>query len=242
VAALISSARPPRTAPKGSEPEASVAAALLLRQAANAARKQPPPPLAGGHYLYHKSLVAQLGRYQLTGGDSCTALVPRLRERWLGADKGLLRETNGEPSFPSRHDEKAWRAAAKPALGPEPTEQTLPAFAPLDLPNNPDTLQTTLTQQLLSAGGSLESRLFQRLGELLGEPNATAAQRFALYIVCARIKNLHLIGHSSVAPTRHVFLPSRRTPTHQDAHQGGSDVRRLDGGARRLLSVMPRQA
>jgi len=33
-----------------------------------------------------------------------------------------------------------------------------------------------------------------RLGELLGEPNATAAQRFALYIVCARIKNLQLIG------------------------------------------------
>jgi ArsR family transcriptional regulator len=216
VAALLGSAPPTNAtvaAPKGSEPAADVAAALLLRQAAKTARQQPPPLLARGHYLYHRSLVAQLNRYQLTGGGSCAALVPRLRQRWLGADAGRLRETNGQPSFPSSHDEQAWRAAARPALGPAPIEQTLPALAPLDLSSNPDALQTQLTQQLAGAGGGPESSLFQRLGELLGEPTASAPQRFALYTVCARIAQLELIGPVSDPAGR----PGRAV-AHSDNH------------------------
>jgi hypothetical protein len=173
----------------------SAAAAALSRLAAVAARQTVLVP-GPGQYLYTKSLNAYENTVVPAGGASAaySVLVPHVREIWLGPDGGRLYETSGAPQFLTARDRERWIAAGRRPLTESPSENTLPAARPLDLPDDPDALYQRLEREAATSDNPVPAEMFTLVGDALRETSATAAQRAALYQVAARIPGVELVG------------------------------------------------
>jgi len=130
----------------------SEAAARALARAANAAERQAPVALASGAYTYTRSESFDLST-TIIDGRGFSALIPRRREAWIGADgSGRLRVTAGEPIFLGGGDRGAWEAAGSPALGAatsdrhfERGELHVPDLT--SFPTNPDELYEVVRER-----------------------------------------------------------------------------------------------
>jgi hypothetical protein len=174
----------------------SNAAAATLKRAATVARRQAPLVPGPGQYLYTKSVNAYLNTIVPVGGAAAafSVLVPHVREAWLGPSGGRLYETSGTPEFLSAQDRERWVADGRPQLTEGPSENTLPASRPLDLPSDPDALYARLKHDAAGHGSGLYSEMFTLVGDSLRETSATPAQRAALYQVAARLPGVELVG------------------------------------------------
>jgi hypothetical protein len=183
--------------------ETASAASVALRQAAKVAREQPPqPPLRPGQFVYTKSVNAYLTTTVDTNGTSYSALVPNVREIWLGADgSGWLRQRSGEATFLSDGDRERWVSAGSPSLGNETSELRLEKedvqgtpMVLLTLPDDPDALYRHFERRAKGHGNGLHEEMYTLVGDALRETSATPAQRAALYEVAARIPGVELVG------------------------------------------------
>jgi hypothetical protein len=172
------------------------AATQVLRHAAAVARRQAPlGKLGRGQFLYVKSVNAYLNTVVPADSPGFSVLVPHVREVWLGTDGGLLRETDGAPTFLTSRDRTRWIAAGRPPVASARTTETkLGPLRPLDLPADPDALYTRLKHDAAGHGDGLYEEMFTLVGDSLRETNATPAQRAALYDVAARIPGVELVG------------------------------------------------
>lgn len=170
------------------------AAAVVLRRAAHAAARQQQLVPGPGQYLYTKSVDAFLDT-AVVDGTSFSAIIPHVRETWLGPGGGRLHESSGAPVFLSAKDRRAWIAAGRPRLGHVPGDEVaLPPAKPLDLPTDPNALYERLEVEARGHGTSLHTEMFVLVGDALRETVATPAQKAALYAVAARIPGVQLIG------------------------------------------------
>jgi hypothetical protein len=168
-------------------------AATVLRHAAAVARSQHGLVLPPGGYLYVKSIDAYLGTD--TDSPSFAVLTAHVREIWVGADGGRIREYSGPRRFLSERDRRNWIAHGRPALGrPGTSETRIGPLRPLDLPSDPDALYRRLEQESVGHGNSTPDEMLQLVGNALRETNASPAQRAALYAVAARIPGVELVG------------------------------------------------
>ena len=172
------------------------AATRVLEHAAAAARRQAPlGKLDSGRYLYVKSVDAYLNTVVPADSPYFSVLVPHVREVWLGSNRGLLRETDGAPTFLTARDRDRWIAAGRPPLASRrPTETKLGPLRPLGLPADPDALYARLKRDATGHGDGLYEEMFTLVGDSLRETNPTPAQRAALYGVAARIPGVELVG------------------------------------------------
>lgn len=178
---------------------ASEAAARELARAATVAERQRPLALLPGRYAYTKSQSFDLTT-TVKGGRGFSALVPRTREAWIGADgSGRLRETFGDPIFLGPGDRAAWEAAGSPPLGERTSDQRfgpgglhLPDLA--GLPTDPEALYERVRVQAEEGDVPTNAEMLVVVGDLLRETAAAPALRAALYRVVARIEGIELIG------------------------------------------------
>jgi hypothetical protein len=177
--------------------DGTASAATVLRQAAVATRAQPAPPRPGpGEYLYVKSESAYLSVFP---EDMFAVLVPRVREMWVGADGGRMRETSGKPRFLSERDRERWIAAGRPDLSESVWTGAVEAPPALDLPSDADVLYERLEAKSQGHPEGVHEEMFTLLGDALRDTmlrymTATPAQRAALYEVAARIPGVELVG------------------------------------------------
>lgn len=166
------------------------AAAAVLREAAAAARTQ--LALAPDQYLYVRSENA----YLATRADapSFSALVPHVRERWLGRDGGRLRETSGKPIFLSARDRARWVTAGRPPIASgDVTDMRLRSRVSA-LPENPGAAFAALEREAKTKDSSFAWAMFQLIGAEFREVLTTPAQRSALLAAAARVPGIELIG------------------------------------------------
>jgi hypothetical protein len=208
----------------GPSPEAVTPAGAALREAAAAAGRQDAVP--PGEYLYVRSENATLADgYWLSdptdpespiGIECCQALVPQVRELWLGdhAGNAVVREREaGDPQFLSRGERERWVELGRPELVAKTPFSGilagLPARAwyhgPLDLPTDPDAIYTQFERDAeaehsgpgapadLDVGGSM----FLRFSDILREARATPEQRAAAYDALARVPGVILLGKTT---------------------------------------------
>lgn len=166
----------------------------MLQHAAHRAARQQQLVPGPGQYLYTKSVDAYLDT-PVVDRASFSAMIPHVRETWLGPDGGRARESSGAPVFLSAKDRQAWIAAGRPPLGHVPSDEVaLPPAKPLDLPAEPDALYERLEAEARGHGTSMNTEMFVLVGDALRETAATPAQKAALYTVAARIPGVHLLG------------------------------------------------
>ena len=179
----------------GSHGTATASAAPVLRHAAAVARMQAPVRLAAGEFLYTKSVDAYLDT-TVESGHVYAALVPHVRESWIGPTGGRVLQTSGAPTFLSDHDREAWIAAGRPSVfgANAVMDEPLDASHPLDLPANADALQARLKHDAAHFGERLNAEIFVLIGDSLRETNASPAQRAALYTVASRLPGVQLVG------------------------------------------------
>jgi hypothetical protein len=181
---------------------ASQAAARELTRAAAVAERQAPVVPAPGSFAYTKS--RSFGLLELVtdaaGRPSFSALIPRTREIWIGADgSGRLRETSADPIFLGPGDRAAWEAAGSPPLRERPSDQRfgpgglhLPDLAAL--PTDPDALYEHVLGQTEDTDVPTNVEMLILVGDLLRETAAPPELRAALYRVASRIEGIELIG------------------------------------------------
>jgi hypothetical protein len=205
----------------GPSPEVVTPAAAALRRAADAARAQDGIP--PGRYLYVRSANASMayGYVPLDpSGDPedarlkcCDALVPHVRELWLGDHAGdaMLRERSaGDPQFVSEKERERWIQLGRPELEAKtPFSGILAGLpprawydGPLDLPSDPDSIYEQFEQDAeadhsapgapvdVDVGGSM----FLHFSDVLREARAAPEQRAAAYEALARVPGLTLVG------------------------------------------------
>ena len=205
----------------GSSPEVVTPAAAALREAADAARAQDGIP--PGHYLYVRSANASLAFGEVPvdpSGDPegptlecCEALVPHIRELWLGDHAGdaMLRERSaGDPHFLNERERERWIGVGRPELEAKtPFSGILAGIpprawyeGPLDLPSDADAIYEQFEQDAeadqsapgapvdVDVGGSM----FLHFSDVLREARATPEQRAAAYEALARVPGLTLVG------------------------------------------------
>src|SRR5919109_5276869 len=207
----------------GPSPEAVTPAAAALRQAAAGARTQDGIP--PGSYLYVRSQNATLaGGYWLDerldpetslGVDCCEALVPQVRELWLGDHAGdaLLRErTSGNPQFLNEADRKRWIELGRPQLvAKTPFSGVLAGVprswyeGPLNLPADGNAVYEQFKRDAeadhsapgaptdVDVGGSM----FLHFSDVLREARTTPEQRAAAYEALARVPGVIPLGEST---------------------------------------------
>jgi hypothetical protein len=204
----------------GPSPEVVTPAAAALREAADAARAQDGIP--PGRYLYVRSTNSAMafGDVPVDPSDPegptlecCEALVPHIRELWLGDHAGdaMLRERSaGDPQFLSEKERERWIELGRPELEAKtPFSGILPGIpprawydGPLDLPSDPDAIYEQFEQDAdadhsapgapfdVDVGGSM----FLHFSDVLREARATPEQRAAAYEALARVPGLTLVG------------------------------------------------
>lgn len=196
----------------GTSATVSASAARLLHRAALATRHDRSlAALQPGQYLYTKSVNAYTSTTGGTKADGSTwqytALVPQVREIWLGADgSGWLHETGGEPTFLSERDRQAWIADGRPNMGTGVSNIRLGGdgaetaqMASIDLPSDPVALYARLHQEADGNGNGVYPEMFTLIGDALRENYTTPAQRSALYEVAARLPGIELVGRTTDA-------------------------------------------
>lgn len=178
------------------EDSTASAAAATLRRAASVARTQAPLTPGPGQYVYTKSINAYTNTIVPANGAAAayTALVPHVREIWLGRDDGRLHETSGTPEFLTAQDRQRWVAAGRPDLPETPSESKLPPTRPLNLPTDPNAVYDRLEQEASATDNPVYVEMFTLIGDSLRETAATPAQRAALYQVAARLPGIELLG------------------------------------------------
>jgi hypothetical protein len=207
----------------GGSGEASAAVRVLEHAAAVARRQSPVGRLGPGDHLYVKSVDAYLDTVVPAGSPAFSVLVPHVREVWLGPGGGLLRESDGAPSFLTAQDRGRWIAAGRPPVaGDRSTRTKLGPLRPLDLPTDPDAMYARLEQDATGHGDGLYEEMFTLVGDSLRETAATPAQRAALYQVAARIPGVELLG-----------------PVTDSAGRTGIAVAKEDHGIRHTLIFDP---
>jgi hypothetical protein len=179
----------------GGSGEASAAVRVLEHAAAVARRQSPVGRLGPGEHLYVKSVDAYLDTVVPAGSPGFSVLVPHVREVWLGPGGGVLRQSDGTPSFLTAQDRARWVAAGRPPVANDrPTRTKLGPLRPLDLPTDPDAMFARLKEDATGHGDGLYEEMFTLVGDSLRETNATPAQRGALYEAAARIPGVELVG------------------------------------------------
>lgn len=207
----------------GPSPEVATPAAAALRQAAGAARAQDGIP--AGRYLYVRSVNASLAFGALPVGssdpeapflDCCLALMPHVREMWLGAEPGdaLLRERKaGPPQFLSDEERERWVQLGRPELvSKTPFSGILDALGarswyegPLDLPSDADAIydefEHDAERDTPEPGVPLDVQvtngMFHHFSDVLREARATPEQRAAAYEALARVPGVILVGETT---------------------------------------------
>jgi hypothetical protein len=199
-------------------------AAAALQEAAAAARAQDAIP--PGAYLYVRSDNANRAIVLLDPSDPaymfgcCEAVVPQVREMWLGADPGdaLLRErTAGDPQFLSDEERERWIQLGRPELhwktpfsgvlgGSRPRGRDHGPLAwyqgPLDLPSDADAVYEHFKRNaeayVLQPGANTDvdvgGAMFLAMSDVLREARATPEQRAAAYEALARVPGVILVG------------------------------------------------
>jgi hypothetical protein len=201
-------------------PEAVTPAAAALRQAADVARAQEGIP--PGQYLYVRSDNATLafGVVPVDPSDvegptleCCEALVPHVRELWLGDHAGdaRLRERSvGEPQFLSAAERERWIQLGRPELDAKTPFSGILAglpprawyHGPLDLPADADAIYEQFESDAEAdhrAPGApvdveVSGSMFLHFSDVLREARATPEQRAAAYEALARVPGLTLVG------------------------------------------------
>jgi hypothetical protein len=178
----------------------SIAAGLLVRLASTAAA-QPSGNLRPGDYVYTRSQELHSdSQVDLETGASWNFVVTVVRESWFAADgSGRIVTVYGEPAFVSETDRDAWRAAGSPPLIPgERTDEMFPAgeFPSPDLsrmPVDPQALRKRLAEDLRRRGADGDS-VFNAVGRLLSETDASPELRTALFEVAASLPGVTEVG------------------------------------------------
>lgn len=178
----------------------SSAAALLGRLAATAVA-QPGWNLQPGDYLFTRSqeLRADAGTDLATGG-SWRFMVRVMRESWFATNgSGRIVTSYGAPALVSEADRDAWEAAGSPAL--VPAERTDETFDPGEfpspdlarLPTDPQELRRMLTEDDRDQDTEGDS-VFEAVGRLLSESDASPKLRAALFEVAASLPGVAEVG------------------------------------------------
>jgi hypothetical protein len=207
----------------GPAEETVTPAAAALREAADVARAQDAIP--PGKYLYVRSVNASLAMGSLPVDssdpeapllDCCNALMPHVRELWLGdaAGDALLRErAAGDPQFLSDEEHARWIEMGRPELlSKTPFSGILAGIparswydGPLDLPSDADAIYEQFKDDAeadhsapgapvdVDVGGSM----FLHFSDVLREARATPEQRAAAYDALARVPGVILVGETT---------------------------------------------
>ena len=207
----------------GPTTETVTPAAAALREAADAALAQDAIP--PGAYLYVRSDNASLafGSVLVDPSDvegptleCCEALVPHVREMWLGDEPGdaqLHEGSTGDLQFLSEEERKRWIQLGRPELESKtPFSGILvgiPArswyHGPLDLPSDPDAIYERFERDAeadhsapgapvdVDVGGSM----FLHFSDVLREARATPEQRAAAFEALARVPGVILVGETT---------------------------------------------
>lgn len=191
----------------GGTRSADSAAAAALRTVAVVARSKPVAPVPGrGQFVYVRSRAVNLLAYSTHGpfhlrGDvfAYGAVLTTVREQWTGAKAGRQRFHESGPVLVSARDRRAWIAAGRPALRERrrPNAGALGRIdraLPLDLPTNPAVLLARLERTYASHRARVYAFVFGAIADDLRDPNASAAQRAALFEAAARLPGVRLLG------------------------------------------------
>jgi hypothetical protein len=202
----------------GPSPETATPAAAALREAAHVARAQDGIP--PGTYLYVRSVNASLtmgflpspdAEAMLDGGD---ALVPYVRELWLGEEPGdaRLRERRvGDLQFLNEEEREQWIQLGRPELEAKtPFSGILAGISardwydgPLDLPSDADKIyeqfERNAEDYARQPGAPLDvsGAMFEAMSDVLREARATPEQRAAAYEALARVPGVILLGETT---------------------------------------------
>jgi hypothetical protein len=202
----------------GPSSEGVTPAAAALRDAAAAARTQDAIP--PGRYLYVRSENASLafGIVPIDPSDvegatleCCEALVPHVRELWLGdhtGDARLHERSAGAFQFLSDEEERRWIELGRPKLEAKtPFSGILAGIparswyqGPLDLPSDADAVYELFRRNAEAATQapgvpvSIGLEMFVALSDVLREARATPEQRAAVYEALARVPGVKLLG------------------------------------------------
>ncbi len=195
-------------------------AAAALRDAAEAARAQDGIP--PGQYLYVRSdnAVLTMGYFPspdagafLDGGD---ALVPHVRELWLGDEPGdaELRERRaGELQFLSEEERERWIQLGRPELEAKtPFSGILAGIparhwygGPLDLPSDADAIYEQFEEAAerstrdpgIPFDVHFTRAMFHHFSDVLREARASPQQRAGAYEALARVPGVILVGETT---------------------------------------------
>jgi hypothetical protein len=204
----------------GPTEETVTPAAAALREAADAARAQDGIP--PGQYLYVRSDNANLALGALPVDssdpedpllDCCEALMPHVRELWLGDEPGdaRLRERKaGPPQFLTDEERERWIGLGRPELlSKTPFSGILAGIrprdwydGPLDVPSDADAIyeqfkETAEGDTRLSGvpfDAHVSAGMFHHFSDVLREARATPDQRAAAYEALARVPHVRLLG------------------------------------------------
>jgi hypothetical protein len=208
----------------GPTPERVTPAAAALREAADVARAQDGVP--PGRYLYVRSDNASLTMGYLPSPDAGAmldggeALVPHVREMWLGDEPGdaELRERRvGDLQFLSEEERERWIQLGRPELEAKTPFSGilagLPArgwyHGPLDLPSDADAIyehfQRNAEAYVRQPGVDVDvgGAMFLAMSDVLREARATPEQRAAAYEALARVPGVILVGETTDRLGRH---------------------------------------
>jgi hypothetical protein len=196
----------------GPSPQVVTPAAAALQDVADAARAQ--DGIRPGAYLYVRSNNAVLAFGNAgPARDCCGALVPHVRELWLGDEPGdaRLREQGvGDPQFLSDEERERWIQLGRPTLDAKtPFSGILAGLpprawyeGPLDLPSDADAIYEQFEQDAeadhsapgAAADVSIGGSMFLHFSDVLREARATPEQRAAAFEALARVPGLTLLG------------------------------------------------
>jgi hypothetical protein len=205
----------------GPSPEVVTPAAAALGEAAESARAQDRIP--PGRYLYVRSANVSLafgyvpvdpsGDPEDARLECCEALVPQVREMWLGDQTGdaLLHERSvGDPEFLSDEERERWIQLGRPELEAKTPFSGILAGVPprawydgpLDLPSDADAMYEQFEQDAerdtrqpgVPFDVHVRTAMFHHFSDVLREARATPEQRAAAYEALARVPGLTLVG------------------------------------------------
>ncbi|HEY7453681.1 MAG TPA: CU044_5270 family protein [Thermoleophilaceae bacterium] len=189
----------------GARPDEAAAAALS--KLADVARSQPDPTAVGpGEFVYTRTdglPILAMGperpfhrEIHESSDFGFAVLLPQTNEIWEGRSSGLVRQTIGNPRFPSARDRRAWIDAGRPNLPDADTFENKMGggIERSRISTDPDELLEQLKHDA-EDGDHGNGYIFSELiAGYLREPGVDPKQRAALYEVAARLPGIELIG------------------------------------------------
>jgi hypothetical protein len=176
---------------------------ITIERIAAVAAMQPEVTLPEGGFRYTKSETRYMST-TIRSQDSYTVLESTIREIWVAENgEGRLRTEVGEVDFLSERDEQAWQAAGSPEIrrdsvsddrfpGGDPGGTDL-YFESFDgLPTDPDAMYRVVEERSRNQGITLHQQMFDTVGSLLRETNASPDIRAALFRAAAKIPGVTL--------------------------------------------------